>query len=103
MAVRKRKIPINSVDEIPQFANEAEEDEFWTTHRFSDAMWDQAEPLQPDEAPPTRPRTKAVVLHLDEATLQRARVVAQRRHQGVQLVLAQLLTAALSDEERKTG
>jgi hypothetical protein len=43
---------IYSVDEIPDFANECEEHEFWSTHEFSDelmgqAMWDPDDPLAP--------------------------------------------------------
>lgn len=43
---------IHSLDEIPDFATEAEEGEFWRTHAFSEELMDQAtweldDPLAP--------------------------------------------------------
>lgn len=33
-------IAINSLDEIPDFANECEEAIFWQTHSFSEELWE---------------------------------------------------------------
>ena len=33
-------ILINSLDEIPEFATEHEEWEWWETHEYSDSLWD---------------------------------------------------------------
>ena len=33
-------IPVNDPSEIPAFATEAEEAEFWATHEISDELWD---------------------------------------------------------------
>lgn len=46
---------VHSLDEIPAFANECEEHEFWSTHEFSDelmeqANWDADDPLAPRAA-----------------------------------------------------
>ena len=56
-------IPVNSPDEIPNFANEAEEHEFWKTHELGPGMFENPGP--PDEidalvqALPQRPRSSA--------------------------------------------
>jgi hypothetical protein len=34
------RTPIYSLDEIPDFANEDEERDFWAEHEFSDELWD---------------------------------------------------------------
>lgn len=43
------RITIHSWDEVPQFANEDEEWEFWSTHEMGDELWDQAESLSEEE------------------------------------------------------
>ena len=40
---------INSLKEIPAFANECEEVEFWDTHEMSDELWDSLPPIPDDE------------------------------------------------------
>ena len=47
---------VDRLDEIPEFQTEAEEAEFWSTHRFSDRMLEQMQPLPADLLPPPRPR-----------------------------------------------
>ncbi len=41
---RKRKQVIHSLDEIPKFTDEDEEDRFWSTHRFSKELLRQGRP-----------------------------------------------------------
>lgn len=59
---------IRSIDQIPPFANEAEEAEFWDTHQFSDKLWDNAEPFGPDELPLPH-QAGGYPLRLDEPTV----------------------------------
>ena len=94
---------IQDLKDIPQFASEAEERAFWATHELSDALWDQAEPLEPGELPTPRAPTTPVVIQLDEATLRRAKALARRRHKGYQAVLAEIIVSHLAEEERRTG
>ncbi|MBI2760464.1 MAG: hypothetical protein HYX51_03435 [Chloroflexi bacterium] len=50
------KIVIHSIEEVPQFASEAEEVEFWDTHESGPELWVGAE-FHPDilaVLPPTR-------------------------------------------------
>ena len=45
--------PVNDWSEVPDFANEDDEHEFWRTHSFGDALLDQMErtPRDPDLPP----------------------------------------------------
>ena len=47
-------IEIDSVDEIPIFANEDEEAEFWATHGFSEELWARLPPTPEELLPPIR-------------------------------------------------
>src|SRR2546423_1827645 len=40
MNSRQKLTPLHSLDEIPAFASEHEEWEFWETHELSDKLWD---------------------------------------------------------------
>jgi hypothetical protein len=55
-------IPINDWSEVPEFASEAEEAEFWGTHGLGPALLDQMGPLD-DVLPPPRPRRRRVVMY----------------------------------------
>lgn len=103
MATQKMLTTIHNLDEIPAFADERDEHEFWSTHQLSDELWDQAAPLEPDELPPPRTATTPVVIRLDGATLERARALARRRHTALQTLLEKLVAAYLGEEERRTG
>src|SRR5947199_3796844 len=70
----KRRPPLTTVhrlEDIPQFASEAEEPAFWASHELDEALWDQAEPFGPDELPPPRSATKPVAIRFDEHALAR--------------------------------
>jgi hypothetical protein len=103
MPTKKKLVVVNRLDEIPRFGNETEEHEFWATHELSDSLWDQAEPLSPDELPPPRPATTTVVIRLDDDTIRRAKTLARRRHKTYEELLADMLTSLLAEEERRTG
>ena len=58
MSATRRKLAIvYRLEDIPNFANEAEEHAFWATHELSDALWDEAPPFAPGELPPPRSGT----------------------------------------------
>jgi len=94
---------IHNLEEIPAFASEAEEHAYWAAHELSDALWAQAQPLDPSELPPPRVTTTPVVIRLDEATLRRAKRLARRRHKAYPALLSELITALLAAEDRKIG
>lgn len=99
MALKKRLTAIHHLEDIPAFTSEAEEHAFWATHELSDALWDRAEPLEPEELPRSRPATVPVVIRLDEVTLQRVKALARRRHRSYQALLEELVTIRLAEED----
>ena len=52
-------IIIHNLDDLPAFAGEAEEHEFWGTHSIADELWDQLPAVPDDELPPPRPRRRS--------------------------------------------
>jgi CopG antitoxin of type II toxin-antitoxin system len=92
---------IHRIDEIPAFANEAEEHAFWVTHELSDELWDAAEPLEPGELPAPRSKTRSVAIRFDEHTLARIKNLAQHRQKGYQTLLKEFVTERLYEEEKR--
>jgi len=90
---------IHRLDEIPPFADEGEEHAFWATHELSDALWDEAEPLSPDELPAPAAATP-VVIRLDQGTLKRAKALARPRRMSYQALLEEILTTRLAEASR---
>ncbi len=103
MSRKKPLTTIRSIEEIPTFHSEAEEHAFWATHELSDALWDQAEPLGPDELPPPRATSIPVVILLDEVTLRRVKALARRRGESYQSLLEEFVTSGVAELERQTG
>jgi uncharacterized DUF497 family protein len=104
----KPLIPVNSEDEVPSFANECEEAEFWATHRLGPALLDRMQPIAvegDDVFPPIRERdrTRPVALRLGEDTLRRLRAVARKKHIGYQTLLKQFVDERLYEEEKREG
>ena len=52
----KERIIVHSWDEVPVFANECEEHEFWSTHEMGDEFFENVEPDAEAELPPPRRR-----------------------------------------------
>lgn len=101
---RKRQQPtevLHSLREIPAFANEDEEDVFWSTHALGEELWDEMEPIPEGELPPPRPAATAVSIPLDEPTVARAKVLARKQHKRYQLLLREFVTERLAEEERR--
>ena len=94
---------VEHLSEIPAFASEAEEADFWATHALGDAVWDEMEPVPEDELPPPRPRTKPVAIRFDEHTIQRAKALAGKRHKGYQTLLKEFVMERLYEEEKREG
>ena len=102
---------INSWDEMPNFADEEEEAEFWATHDTGKALLDQMQPVPLDgggELPPARStssysRTRPVSVRLDEDVLRRLKAVAAKKRKGYQSLLKEFLVERLYEEEKREG
>lgn len=86
---------MKSLDEIPPVGTEAEEHAFWATHEFSDTLWEQAEPLEPDQLPKPRAETVPVVIRLDALTFKRVKALARVRRTSYQSPLQEFVADQL--------
>ena len=94
---------IRSWDEVPAFANEAEEAAFWDTHELGDELLEQMSSQRDPRLPPPRPRTKPIAIRFDESTIRRVRALAHRRGKGYQTLLKEFVTERLYEEEKREG
>jgi hypothetical protein len=102
MTTRARLIPVNSPAEIPEFATEAEEHQFWKTHSFGPGMYEHVEP-DPllDELLPARPRP--ITIRVDADVYRRLRSLAERRGRRYQALVQEFLIERLDEEEKREG
>jgi CopG antitoxin of type II toxin-antitoxin system len=105
MARNKRVdlIPVESLDDIPDFANEDEEAEFWATHSFGERLLDQMKPIEDGILPPPRPRTRPLAVRFDDDVISRLKVVARLKHKGYQTLLKEFVCERLYEEEKRAG
>jgi predicted DNA binding CopG/RHH family protein len=93
---------IHTLEEVPEFASEAEEAAFWDTHSFSDELWDSL-PSAEDELPPPRSRTKPIAVRFDPETISRLKAVARKKGKGYQTLLKEFVVERLYEEEKREG
>jgi len=96
-------IPVESLDDIPDFANEDEEAEFWATHSFGERLLDQMGPIDDGSLPPPRERTRPVAIRFDDDTIGRLKALARRKHKGYQTLLKEFVVERLYEEEKRAG
>lgn len=93
-------IEINSLDEIPDFASDEEEADFWDTHSFSEELLESLPPVPDEELPPVR---NPLSVRFDRDTLTRLKALARKKHVGYQTLLKQFVIERLYEEERREG
>ena len=103
MKQRTQATTIEDWDEVPHFASEAEEAEFWATHQLGEGLLGQMGPVPEGALPPPRPRTRPVAIRFDDATLRRLKFLAARRHKGYQTMLKEFVLERLYEEEKRDG
>lgn len=94
---------IRSEDDIPEFASEEEEREFWDTHSFSEELLERLQVPAPDWLPPPRPRTKPIAVRFDPETISRLKAVARKKGKGYQTLLKEFVVERLYEEEKREG
>lgn len=97
------KVVIHSWSEVPAFASEAEEAEFWASHVLGEDLLEQMDTAPEGLLPPPRPRTRPVAVRFDDSTLRRIKVLAARRHKGYQTLLKEFVAERLYEEEKREG
>ena len=103
MKQRGQVTTIEDWNEVPRFASEAEETEFWATHELGDGLLARMGPVPEGALPPPRPRTRPVAIRFDDATLRRLKFLAARRHKGYQTMLKEFVLERLYEEEKRDG
>lgn len=94
-------VETDSPDEIPDFASEDEEHEFWSTHSLGPGMLDRMGPIPESELPLSTPRTKPVSFRVNEDVLDRLKGLAARRQVGYQTLVREFITERLYEEEQR--
>jgi uncharacterized protein (DUF4415 family) len=92
--------PVHSLDDIPAFASERDEAEYWDRHTFGPALLARMKPAHPQKQPARRQRAKPITIRLDTAVLTRLRGLAARRGIGYQTLLKQLVARGIAEEEQ---
>jgi hypothetical protein len=99
----KRLKKVNSIEEIPDFASEAEEAEFWSTHSLGEALLDQMEPIPESELSPDIRRTRPVSVRLGEDVVERLESLARTRNITLQALVRGFIVDGLTREEIREG
>lgn len=100
---KRRESTVHSWDEVPAFASESEEAEYWATHNLGEELLAQMRPDADPELPPPRPRTKPIAIRFDESTITRVKILAERRGKGYQTLVKEFITERLYEEEKREG
>ena len=100
---RTQLTTVHRLADVPDFANDDEAAEFWSTHGPSEAFLDEAIIDDYPGLPPPRPRTSPVSVRFDPATVSRLRAVAERKHKGYQTLLKEFVLERLYEEEKREG
>ncbi len=94
---------VNSPEEIPEFRNEKEEAEFWSTHSFGEGLLERMRPIPEGVLPTPRARTKPIAIRFDEDMLRRLKALANSKHKGYQTMLKEFVLERLYEEEKREG
>jgi len=101
--------PVERWSDVPAFANEREEHEFWATHELAGEALESMREGGPEWLPPPeafrrlRPRTRPVSVRLDEDILRRLKALAAKKHKGYQSLLKEFVVERLYEEEKREG
>lgn len=90
-------------EDIPAFATEDEEHNYWATHTLSQALLNHMGPIDDGFLPAPRPRTTPVPIRFSDDVIRRAKVLAARRNTGYQTLLKEFVIERLYEEEKRAG
>jgi hypothetical protein len=79
---------------LPRFATAAEEERFWLSHDFDDAMEAGGEEVVYEPQATRRPRTHVYRVRLDDQEMSKLQALAKRRGVTASVVLRELVRAA---------
>jgi len=79
---------------LPRFATASEEEQFWLSHDFDDAMEAGGEEVVYEPQATRRPRTHVYRVRLDDQEMSKLQALAKRRGVTASVVLRELVRAA---------
>jgi predicted DNA binding CopG/RHH family protein len=94
---------VQSWEEVPRFASDAEEGAFWSTHELSNELLEEMRPDADPRLRAARTRTRPIAIRFDESTVKRIKELAQRRGKGYQTLLKEFVSERLYEEEKREG
>jgi hypothetical protein len=103
MARRRTNAVVQRPEDIPTFASEEEEAQFWAEHELGDDMLEDMRPLGEDVLPSPRTAARPVSVRFEQQLLHRLRVLANRRGVRYQTLLKQFVLERLYEEEQREG
>ena len=98
--------------DVPQFANEAEEAEYWANHELAGEALASLKhgPTELLPEPPAafgtdqrEPRTRPIAVRLDRDVVRRLKTLASKKHKGYQTLLKEFVIERLYEEEKREG
>jgi hypothetical protein len=98
---------IESISEIPSFDSEAEEADFWSTHKLSDRLWESLPPVPDEDLPRTRARSTVrrrryeTTVRLDGDVLRRVQQLAGSLGLRSPELMERFIIERLYEEERR--
>jgi predicted DNA binding CopG/RHH family protein len=100
---RAKSTVVQRMEDIPTFASEEEEAQYWSEHELSDELLDRMGPLGEDLLPPPRIPARPVSVRFEPQLLERLRALARRRGMRYQTLLKQFVLERLYEEEQREG
>ena len=97
---------------VPQFASEAEEAEYWGSHELAGEALASFKrgptellPESPEAFGATRPepRTRPIAVRLDRDVVRRLKALASKKQKGYQTLLKEFVMERLYEEEKREG
>ena len=107
--IKNKRKEIRSWDEVPSFASEKEEQEWWDEHEISEELLETFGPVPEGELPPTRektvtrPRKGAVSVRMENDLVNRLKALAAVKGVGYQTLLRQFVADRVYEEEKREG
>ncbi len=103
MTKQKRLVtkPIRSLDDIPVFASEHDEADYWDSHTPGPGLLARMKPAHPEALPAPQQRARPIAIRLDTTIITRLRALAELRSIGYQTLLKELVARGVAEEEQR--
>lgn len=98
--MKKKLIPLNDNDQIPENLNIAQTAEFWDSHVITKEFLEK-NIVDQSEIPIKQSISKSVTLRVDSDTLERIKTLAKIKNKKYQTMMKQFIIERLYEEESK--